>query len=350
MKKIIDLAINLAISVIAMLVTVGALELSILVLFWFPDLNRILPENLRYYPIMIYTYLDRQLTREMALWDKDLTYILKPNAIMEHRNREFDVIIKTNKIGVRDDDESLDKPDVIVIGDSFAMGFGVPQDETFPQVIEHQTGLKVLNTGIESYGTAREVMMLDRLDTENLKYLVVQYCPNDLEENYSFNTNNGKLKTMDRADFDSTLKGYLDDRKYYFGKYLLFMARNMKKKAVSFTSNEEKKIYNRAHAEMFLDALARIRADMDQVQVIAFDLVDKNYSYILQHDLLYDSKLFTDLVQTMSRDARYPEYIRKMSIFNASGLIGDNERFILDGHVNAEGHAILAQKIMRMMK
>ncbi len=350
MNKLADLAVNLAVSAIALLAILGVLEMGILVFFWFPGLNSLLPENLRYYPIKIYTYLDRQLTRELAVWDEELTYILKPNTVMEHSNREFNVTISINNIGVRDDNDSLKNPDVVVAGDSFAMGFGVSQNETFAQVIEHETGLKVLNMGIESYGTAREVMLLNRVDTENLKYLVIQYCPNDLEENYNFNTNNGKLTNMSKADFDSTLKGYMDERNYYFGKYLLYLARNIKKESLPFTSKEEKKLYNRTHAKMFLDALARIKVDLNQAQLIAFDLVDEHASYILQQHPDYDSELFTEFVREMSANPDYPDYIKQMKIFNASDLIGDTERYHLDGHINKEGHAKLAHTIMQLMQ
>jgi len=349
-NKLKNTAINMAVSAVAFLAIVGVLELGILFFFWFPGLNSLLPEGLRYYPIKIYTYLDRQLTREIATWDKELTYTLEPDITMEHEAREFSVTIKTNSIGVRDDEASLEAPDIIVIGDSFSMGFGVDQEAAFPQVIEHETGLKVLNTGIESYGTAREVMMLSRVDTKNLKYLVVQYCPNDLEENYNFVNNYGHLETMGKSEFDSTLKGYLDERSYFFGKYLFYLARNAKKETIPYTSQTEKRLYNRAHAKMFLDTLARIRVDMDQVKVIAFDIVDKHATYILRRHPAYDSKMFTEFVKEMSTDAGYPEYIKQMAIFSASEVISDNERFHLDGHINPKGHAKLARTIMQLME
>jgi len=48
------------------------------------------------------------------------------------------------------------------------------------------TGLRTLNAGISSYATAREIALLDRLDTSRLKCHVIQYAHNDLEENASF--------------------------------------------------------------------------------------------------------------------------------------------------------------------
>ena len=44
----------------------------------------------------------------------------------------------------------------------------------------------MLNAGVSSYGTAREFRLLDRLDTSALRYLIVQYCDNDDEENTAY--------------------------------------------------------------------------------------------------------------------------------------------------------------------
>ena len=49
--------------------------------------------------------------------------------------------------GTRDEEATLEAPDVIVLGDSHAMGWGVEQDETLPQVLARMTGLKVLERG-----------------------------------------------------------------------------------------------------------------------------------------------------------------------------------------------------------
>ena len=51
-----------------------------------------------------------------------------------------------------------------MLGDSYAMGWGVEQGESFPEILEAATGLRVLNAGVPSYGTPRELLMLERLD------------------------------------------------------------------------------------------------------------------------------------------------------------------------------------------
>ena len=66
------------------------------------------------------------------------------------------------------------------------MGWGVKQNETFPQVFEQITGLKTLNGGISSYGTPREIMLLKKLNLEKTQYIFIQYDKNDLAENKKF--------------------------------------------------------------------------------------------------------------------------------------------------------------------
>ena len=134
-----------------------------------------LPQFLRHYIKFNITDII-QNKEDCAKYDKELFYTLKPG------NCIFDIADSTdeysiNSLGVRDDEESLTKPDVVFLGDSYTMGWGVSNEETYVKLIENKTGLKVLNAGISSYGTAREIGLLERIDTSNLKYLVIQYCP-----------------------------------------------------------------------------------------------------------------------------------------------------------------------------
>lgn len=52
-----------------------------------------------------------------------------------------------NSLGVRDDEAALNNPEIVVVGDSQAMGWAVGREQTFPALIGKQTGKKILNTG-----------------------------------------------------------------------------------------------------------------------------------------------------------------------------------------------------------
>ena len=112
-----------------------------------------------------------QLNSQCARYDPDLTYTLKPG-VFTFSDREFSVVFKVNNAGLRGSEDALRKPEIIVIGDSMAMGWGVDQDKIYSSIIEQKTGLKVLNAAVSSYGTAREILLLNKLDTSNLKYLM----------------------------------------------------------------------------------------------------------------------------------------------------------------------------------
>jgi hypothetical protein len=78
---------------------------------------------------------------------------------------------------------------IAVIGDSHAMGWGVNDQETFSARLQALSGRPVYNLGVASYGTARELIrleksgVLDKVDT-----IIIQYCNNDLNENLKFDT------------------------------------------------------------------------------------------------------------------------------------------------------------------
>jgi hypothetical protein len=83
-----------------------------------------------------------------------------------------------------------DKPagtGIAVIGDSHAMGWGVEDLETFSARLQAMTGRPVYNLGVASYGTARELLRLERADVlDRIDTVILQYCNNDYGENIAF--------------------------------------------------------------------------------------------------------------------------------------------------------------------
>jgi lysophospholipase L1-like esterase len=119
---------------------------------------------------------------ECATYDETLTYTLRPGRCT-FANREFITEYAINALGVRDDEQSMDQPRVVALGDSVTMGWGVEQHEAFPSVFERMTGWRTLNAGVSSYGTVRELRMLQRIDRRNLTHVLIQYSGNDVVEN-----------------------------------------------------------------------------------------------------------------------------------------------------------------------
>lgn len=79
----------------------------------------------------------------------------------------FDVQVSINSRGLRDAETTLEKPDgirrVVVIGDSFAWGYGVEQAETFSSLLESALpATEVINGGVSGYSTDQALLWLRR--------------------------------------------------------------------------------------------------------------------------------------------------------------------------------------------
>lgn len=158
------------------------------------------------------------LLPECGEYDPELTYRLRPGTCT-FSELEFDTEYRINSLGVRDDEDSLDGPEIVVLGDSFAMGWGVEQQEAFPSVLEDLSGNKVLNAAISSYATAREFGMLERIDLSRARYLIVQYASNDAEENRLYGSSGAGIPVRDRGWYEDQVRAHTRNRAYRPGKY-----------------------------------------------------------------------------------------------------------------------------------
>ncbi len=119
--------------------------------------------------------------------DPDLIY--KPeNGTCRFEDIEFKTTLTFTDEG-RDTGPKPAGRGIAVIGDSHAMGWGVNDRETFAAQLQALSKRPVYNLGVASYGTARELIrleksgVLDKVDT-----VIIQYCNNDKSENLKFDT------------------------------------------------------------------------------------------------------------------------------------------------------------------
>lgn len=275
-------------------------------------------------------------------YDSSLTYTLIPGQKFAFNNIEFHTDYRTNSKGLRDDELSLEKPEIIVLGDSYAMGWGVQQDETFAQQLEKITGKKVLNAGVSSYGTVRELKNLYRLDTSGLQYLIIQYCRNDIIENKPFMDNN-ELLISSPLTYNMSVQFQYWRKLYFPGKhftaigkwYIKIKLSDIEKKifpnsTYSMDSTETK--LNEA-AQGFLNILHNSSLNFGKLKVLVIDMndlesmddkfVEKAYS--IQHQLKYQQKFKSNLV-----------------FIPISKLLKKEDYYILDSHVRPSGHKKIA--------
>ena len=283
-----------------------------------------------------------QWNPECAQWDPELAYTLRPGAC-RFSNPGYDNEYRVNRLGVRDDQESLDQPDVVLLGDSHAMGMGVDQDETFANRLERMLGLKVLNTGVSSYGTARELEMLKRVDRSRARYLLIQYCSNDFEENREFIENGGRLPARGPEWFDMNVETNRRRRQYFAGKFtdsLLGFA--WERLAANFVSRS---YAGELHPELsgealryLLDVIEKHPVDLSGMKIIIFQME----SFGSPHG--WNQSRLEQLEQFL---AAYPHNGRLTAAHFVDVTMGlGPEYFIpLDGHMNAMGHQRVAERL-----
>jgi lysophospholipase L1-like esterase len=278
-----------------------------------------------------------QMNPQCALYDSNLFYTLKPGAF-QFVNREFSNEFRVNHLGFRDDEESLNAPKAIVLGDSYTMGWGVDQNETFTQILEEKLGYTVLNTGISSYGTAREVAALERINTDNLEYLIIQYCENDRSENQRFILNDKNLNVESQAKYDQLSKEQEDRLIYYPFKHIInlpsYFSPNIDK-LVQVQTEETLELAG-IHAEKsFIEILKNSKKIPAQTKIIIFCISAESCGdeFINQVERL----LAKDFTSSMAD---------RISFVSLDGLIDSSHRYVFDPHLNTEGHKIIASKVL----
>jgi hypothetical protein len=123
-------------------------------------------------------------------FDPELVYVPKPGVSLFHEPYN-DVLVTITPDRTRAQPESA--PDklqpglVVLTGDSFTFGLGVNDHETFSALLQTRYHRRTINTGVPSYGTARELMRLRRNGLlAKASVVIIQFHPNDTEENRFF--------------------------------------------------------------------------------------------------------------------------------------------------------------------
>ena len=267
-----------------------------------------------------------QLEPECARYDRELGYTLRPGGCTIE-DREFTVRYDVNRLGLRDDEASLDAPAVIVLGDSYAMGWGVERAQAFPELLETALGITVLDAGVPSYGTARELRLLQRLDRRGLQALVVQYCWNDNEENRSYLDHDGALPVMTAPGYQRAQNEYLRGLRYYPGKLLLTMLA-MAWPGTSAVAGPPPGVEDAARD--FLDVLARNVPVLGAVPVVVVSTC--------QH-----TRAFTRSASARLATPPYQALAPLVSFVDPSPLLRSGDRYPLDAHLTAGGHVLYAR-------
>jgi hypothetical protein len=319
------------------IVFVSLLELAFQFLLHHPANipNFLLEPYRKYYSLVMRSTI--QMEPACARYDEKLFYTLKPGSCT-FSNIEFNNKFEINTLGTRDIESALHYPEVVFLGDSFTMGWGVDQDSSYVSRIKHQTNKKILNAGISSYGTVRELKILERIQRDSLKTLVIQYHSNDAEENKMFYENDNILKISSRDDYYRYSRQVSARTKYFFGKHTAFIGKFILKDAIERGNHGEKSEPENNDVKYFINVLKHSPVPLQGIDIVVFEA--SNYN---------QSENFLDQLRHEMEINNYPDYIKRIKIINLGAILSDEDHYRLDEHLNSAGHKKIADKLSQIL-
>jgi len=101
---------------------------------------------------------------------------------------QFHTSVRINEKGLRDRSHSYTRQNaskrIVVLGDSFAWGYGVEEPDRFSQLLEKSMDVEVINAGVSGYSTDQELLWYKN---EGIKYetdlVIVELAGNDVGDN-----------------------------------------------------------------------------------------------------------------------------------------------------------------------
>jgi lysophospholipase L1-like esterase len=272
-------------------------------------------------------------------YDPSLFYRLKDNQYFIYGQREFRHKFSINSAGFRSSEASLKGPQVICLGDSYTLGWGAGEGGAFPALLEQISKLKVLNTGMSSYGTARESMVLQTLDTSRLQYIVWQYCANDQEENRAYLENGRRLPPHSPKQLDSLMDLHRWTRKYFPGRHFFTMAKLMRASVASEgsnagqVSNPGKGEAEKKKAADFLEIVRGSGINLSKIKIVVIEVgpYPMHGAFIGHLQKLVNEKGLSS----------------SFILLDGAGILLKEDYYILDVHLNDSGNKKVAAAIAK---
>ena len=144
-----------------------------------------------------------QTQNECVEFDNQLIFIPKIGKCF-FNNPEFRTELNFTNEGRDNGNNSFQKDtknSIAVIGDSYAMGWGVNDNETFAANLERETGIKVYNLAVSGYSTERSLLRLKKLNLiDEVKTIIIQYCYNDYPENKTHNYQKNNINNSQKYE------------------------------------------------------------------------------------------------------------------------------------------------------
>ncbi|MCL4818019.1 MAG: hypothetical protein KJ067_02725 [Vicinamibacteria bacterium] len=268
-----------------------------------------------------------QLRPECAEPDPELLYRLRPGTC-RFDGDEFDTTVRVSRRHLREDDE-LSAAELVVLGDSFALGWGVEREQAFPALAAADLGARAVVAAGSSYGTVRELLLLRRLALADFAQVVIQYHANDLRENRAFAAA-GRHRPAPPAEYQR----WVEITRRIHEKVVLRRARHWFALAWSDLAGAPPPIEPPAgpaeHARLLLVVLEAFASDLRGRPVL-----------VLSEGLGPDESRFVAALQT----APPAPGLGPIRAIDVGSHLGPGHTFALDPHWNVAGHAVAASRV-----
>lgn len=293
-----------------------------------------------------YLFHDRAILQyqpECARYDPKLTYRLRTGSC-RFENREFSTAVTANAHGFRDDEASLAGPEVIVVGDSHALGWGVSEREAFAARLESLLGKTVLNASMSSYGTPRELQALADVDVSRARWLVIQYAQNDALENLEFVRSRFALPISPMAEYEATATAHREASAYWPGKHVATMGRILLAGPRAWESAAIDQLLASVgaaqEAALFLRTLGSAPLPWSRLHVVVLEI---NGGARNRPDFIH-------ALRSRVRRGNGPVPPERLHTLDTLRILKPEHYFRLDGHLRPEGHAIVAQALASLIR
>jgi hypothetical protein len=261
-------------------------------------------------------------------------YKMKPGPC-RLRNIEYDVVFTSDANGFRNGIRAPGPYDVAVLGDSHAFGYGVADNQTFADLLNSTYHYQTINLAIGSYATARELDAFSEYG-KDAKYVVIQYCPNDYNENEaSLRLSKEEFRNQAEANWRLFINSYQQGKALGYRRPLhdlgFLLRHHGYASKSSWRRDTEQARQMDEEAAKFAQVIARYRPLLEGKRLIIFEVAASGMN----------SPRFESAFAAELGKLDWLSY----KLLNSATLLNLDDYFWLDDHINADGHKKLAAAI-----
>jgi len=298
-------------------------------------------------------------------YDSTLGWAHEPGQDGIFETPQFRTFVRINQKGLRDREHLYERENdterILVLGDSFAWGYGVEESERFSQLLEKSLDAEVINAGVSGYSTDQELLWYRNEGTKYETDLVILVLAgNDVGDNDrelvstiyykpKFVLEGGQLvltgypvpKTSPRGRFVYSLSQRSALAYFLVQRYFDLLSLYSKLKANSDHASSPGSGIN-AEKESFKLTMALL----DEIRNIAESRKAK--FMIVATDRWWDSpsrETYKDFISTLRAEGFLVLDVESMPGFDPEVMLIPN-----DGHWNQVGHKFVAEKIQAFIE